>query len=53
VPNKAAQSSGPGSYAGGLSKTAGKKSKCKDTSQDDDLVEQQPNFKTGTIQIAG
>ncbi|KAK1670539.1 hypothetical protein QYE76_058698 [Lolium multiflorum] len=53
VPSKAAQSSGPVSSAGGRIKTTGKKRKGKDAAQNDDLVEQQPNYNTGTVQIAG
>ncbi|KAK1641683.1 hypothetical protein QYE76_059488 [Lolium multiflorum] len=53
VPSKAAQSSGPGSSAGGRSKTTGKKRKDKDTAPDDDLVEKPPTFNTGIVQIAG
>jgi hypothetical protein len=52
VPSKATQSSGPSSSAGGRIKTTGKKRKGKDAAQDDDLVEQQPNYNTSTVQIA-
>ena len=52
MPSKAAQSSGPGSSAGGRTKSVGKKRKGKGAVPDDDLVEKVPTYNIGTIHIA-
>jgi hypothetical protein len=52
VPSKPGQTSAQPSSAGGRVKPTGKRKKGKDTTQDDDLVEQEPVHSTATLHIA-